>query len=290
MRQAGEKKRAIPILARPEQWTVLCSALSSAEIPVRDVAYERWVGPNLHRHPYREILFALEGETLEHFSGRNYRCRPGSLFLIDVNEEHANGYPRGQSGSFTHLWIMELGGGAAASVYSQRKGGTLEQRRTPMLLSQAECNLLTRCWNAAKQPAGWMSEDLRKAALRSAVFAVVFRMMDNWHAAVEGDSASRRHREIVQAVERHIEAHLEEAGNLDSLAHVSGYSKFHLARLFKEYSGQTVHRFVDACRTTRARELERSGSLRKEIAAALGFSCPAAFSNWMRAHRSRVEI
>ncbi len=82
-----------------------------------------------------------------------------------------------------------------------------------------------------------------------------------------------------------IATHLSEAEDLDVLAHLSGYSKFHFSRIFKACTGETVHTFIDACRLRKSSELLKRGVLCKEVAAALGFSSPAAYSNWR--HRQR---
>ena len=69
---------------------------------------------------------------------------------------------------------------------------------------------------------------------------------------------------------------------LDMLARISGYSKFHFLRLFQRCTGQTVHTYIDHCRRQRVEAMLQQGCAKKEIAAALGFSCPAAFSRWLK--------
>jgi len=274
------------IAAEPERWRIVSSALPIEDNPASDAAYGRWLREHVHSHGYREMLFCFEGETFEHFAGRDYHCRPGSVFLFDVNEPHACGYPKGGE-SFTHLWIMGLGGSVVANFYCQRGGKPTEQRHMPLVLADVECELLERRWDGAKSPAPWMTPVFRRASLATAVFAVLLRAIEHWHAPPDLDAAPLRRQEIVAAVRRHIEAHLDEAADLDALAHLSGYSKFHFSRMFKECSGQTVHGFVESCRRKKAAALIQGGVPRKRIAGELGFSCPAAFSNWLRKDRSR---
>ena len=279
----------LSIAAEPGRWKLVCSDLPVEDRPVLDAQYGRWGNAHVHRHSHKEILICFEGETFERFVGQDYRCRPGSVFLIASNEEHANGYPQ-DGRSFTHLWISGLDTGVVASFYCQRGGKVVEQRRMTLAPAQAECELLARCWGDVRHPAPWMSHAVLRTALASALYAVVFRAMGSWFVGPDGDTGPERRREIIGAVQRHIAAHLDKAENLDTLAHLSGYSKFHFARIFKECSGQTVHGFVDACRATKARELARHGLPGKEIACALGFSCPAAFSNWLRKNRTQVRL
>lgn len=273
-----------PILSAPERWHFVCSALPIEEQAVSNAAYARWAEAHRDQHNHAEILFCLEGETYERFAGRDYRCRPGSVFLFDADEAHAKNYPQ-DGKSFTHLWIMVLANDVIANVYCQRGEQSAEQRSTPMVLAKAECDLLARCWHLAKHPAAWMAPSLRRTVLYSAVFAIVFRAIDNWLTAPGGDDRGKRRQEIVAAVQRHIATHLSEAEDLDVLAHLSGYSKFHFSRIFKACTGETIHAFIDACRLRKSSELLKRGVLCKEVAAALGFSSPAAYSNWRRRQR-----
>lgn len=272
------------VLASPAQWRLIGSALPIEARPERQAAYSRWAESHLERHAHREILFCLEGETYEHFNGQDYRCRPGSVFLFDAYEAHAVNYPR-DGRAFTHLWIMILATDVTASVYGQRAGASGELQRTPMVLAQAERDWLIRCWQQVRQPPDWMSPALSRAALLAAVAALVFRAVDSWRSApLDGDGARRR-REIVAAVRRHIASHLAEANDLETLARLSGYSKFHFTRLFKACTGQTVHAYVDDCRRMRAATLLGEGLSCKAIAGQLGFASAAAFSNWRRQRR-----
>jgi AraC-like DNA-binding protein len=271
----------LAILASPGRWRLVGSALPVEDPPVRHAAYARWAAAHRDRHGHREILVCLEGETYEHFAGRDYRCRPGSVFFFDAGETHAAHYPRDGS-SFTHLWIMVLEDHVIANLYRQRGGRSAEQRRLPLVLSRDECESLVRCWDRVRQPPPWMTVPLRRTALIAALYSVVYRAVDHWLGVPEGDDGARRRRELVAAIQRHIETHLEGALDLETLARLAGYSKYHFTRLFRECSGQTVHAYLDGCRRRRAASLLRQGARGKEIAAALGFASAAAFYNWRR--------
>ena len=59
---------------------------------------------------------------------------------------------------------------------------------------------------------------------------------------------------VVEAIRRHIEESAGKHVTLDFLAHFSGYSKFHLLRLFRTRVGCTIHQYIDqAALTARAR-------------------------------------
>ena len=65
---------------------------------------------------------------------------------------------------------------------------------------------------------------------------------------------------------------------LEDVAEMSGFSKYHFARLFKQFTGKTFYRYVNMKRIENAEKLltEPSASI-TEIAVKSGFSSPPAF-------------
>lgn len=65
---------------------------------------------------------------------------------------------------------------------------------------------------------------------------------------------------------------------LEEVAEMSGFSKYHFARLFKQFTGKTFYRYVNMKRIENAEKLltEPSASI-TEIAVKSGFSSPPAF-------------
>ena len=75
-----------------------------------------------------------------------------------------------------------------------------------------------------------------------------------------------------------ISDHFAEELNLEDVAEMSGFSKYHFARLFKQFTGKTFYRYVNMKRIENAEKLltEPSASI-TEIAVRSGFSSPPAF-------------
>ena len=70
-----------------------------------------------------------------------------------------------------------------------------------------------------------------------------------------------------------IEAHLSSNLSLDTIAHVAGYSPYHLHRRFQAATGSPLHRYVMLRRVQRARALLEAGSCTvAEAAACTGFT------------------
>lgn len=84
---------------------------------------------------------------------------------------------------------------------------------------------------------------------------------------------------LVSRVAAYIEAHLEEPIPLDQVARHTGYSKFHLNRMFRETAGCTIHQYIRARRLTKAAEkLVRTDAPIAEIAYEAQYESQQAFT------------
>ena len=76
----------------------------------------------------------------------------------------------------------------------------------------------------------------------------------------------------------YINEHFAEDLTLEDTAEMSGFSKFHFARLFKQFTGKTFYRYVNLKRIENAEKLLTDPSAGiTEIAINSGFSSPPAF-------------
>ncbi|NLN59087.1 MAG: helix-turn-helix transcriptional regulator, partial [Gammaproteobacteria bacterium] len=155
-------------------------------------------------------------------------------------------------------------------------------RRIPLLIAKNERDALDRIWRLVTVPPLWISTNLRRSLLVSVLLPIITRALDKWQGPVTVDSTLQHHQVIIDAIKRHIETNLPQGTDLDTLAHISGYSKYHFSRLFKRISGEKITAFIDRCRLNRVAEMRQAGAMQKEIAAALGFASPTAFANWQR--------
>ncbi len=273
-----DMKSTASLLANPQAWQLVCNALPIEATAVDDPIYAQWASQHLDQHTHPEILFCLDGETCEHFNGCNYLCRPGTLFFFDAGDSHALGYPL-DGRSFVHIWLRLLTNDIIAHTFTRHGHLTSEACGAPLVLAGSERDHLQHHWQLASKPPLRFSLPLRRATLLSALHVAIMHIFSNW-LSPSTPALSLRHQSVVSALQRHIETHLADDCNLDSLARLSGYSKFHFCRIFKEYSGETVLSFINRCRINHARKMTANGALQKEIAAALGFASPTAFSNW----------
>jgi AraC family transcriptional regulator len=110
-----------------------------------------------------------------------------------------------------------------------------------------------------------MADELRRKALRAEYMSRINRVMD------------------------HIERHLADPLNLEELAGVANFSKFHFHRIFSALAGETLNDFIRRIRLERAAVLLADDPAKPVIVVALdcGFSSPAAFA---RAFRERFGM
>lgn len=86
--------------------------------------------------------------------------------------------------------------------------------------------------------------------------------------------------EIINKIIDYIEKNLHNELNLDKIAEKSGYSKFHLHRMFCEETGMTMHKYIVKRRMTEgARKLVYSDISIIDLSALCGYESQQAFTN-----------
>lgn len=86
-------------------------------------------------------------------------------------------------------------------------------------------------------------------------------------------------KEIIKRVIDYIENNLEQEIDLDNIAEIIGYSKFHLNRMFTEETNITIHKYVQIRRLTVAAEkLVKTNMPIVQIAYEAGYHSQQAFS------------
>lgn len=262
------------ILASPERWKIVSSRFSPEALPITDDRHSAWMRNNSEGHSHCEVLFALSGEVNYGFKQDVYPCTPGTIFLFDSAEEHDCGYPPWAL-SAEHLWIYFLQDKIVMRVLSVKDGTYRPLAGSGAMLSLSA--LPMRLFGTPQEPM------LPAGAVRlrtiGALIGLIMSFIELGYAE-ECSSSREFRRSVIKVVEQHIQETSGCGISLDSLARLSGYSKYHLERLFKEHTGYSVHKYVDRCRIAKFREMAKSGHSMKEISAALGFTCQSSFSRW----------
>ncbi len=271
------------VLLRPDAWRLVTSRVPDEVEPMTSPGHADWMRANSHSHPLPEILVILSGCGCHGYQGQVYPTAPGTVFVFDAFEDHDLACPPWAPDA-DHLWIALTADAVVARLLAIRAGETRWSGEWSRVLRPSELGLVS-----VAALLGTSSQDrtpeLARLRLVSGLGLVCGALVGYGCAEAEEREGDAFRREIVRAVQRHLEETGGRDADLDSLSRLAGYSKFHFLRLFRLHAGMTVHQYVDLCRLRRVEEMRGAGRTYAEISAALGFSCPAAFSRWFRTRR-----
>ena len=117
------------------------------------------------------------------------------------------------------------------------------------------------------------------ARARSAMLELLIAICEKYAEPISEERESGSHSErYVKKVIEYLNENLTERITLDDIASVCGVTKFHLAREFKHYTGQSVFEYLNAVRCKRADACLRAGMTATEAAFECGFESLSYFS------------
>jgi AraC-like DNA-binding protein len=272
------------VLLHPERWNVIlpttpeCGARSAMPGGQR----RRWSREHAHRGPQRELLLCIKGRAFFGLHGRVHPAYPGTLFVIEPDVDHDNYYPA-SADALEHLWIRSLGPQVFASWYRIAQGRLHPLHKQLSVIPQYELGVLAE--SLSRPDPG--PPDMQAARLRLLVGLVTLHLARHRTEAVPDEPRpfDRVQSRVVDAICAHIDATAGKGVTLDFLSEFSGYSKFHLLRMFRKKTGSTVHHYVDRVREECFQRLRAEGQTNRAMAEALGFSSSPSFLRWRRQHR-----
>jgi methylphosphotriester-DNA--protein-cysteine methyltransferase len=276
--------RVEAVLLHPEAWRVV-GPFSDDLAPATEApeARRQWSGRNAHRNTAREILLTVGGTGYFGMGGAVYASRPGTLFIMDPQVPHDYFYPPSASG-LEHVWIWLLGSRVVVGWFGIEGGRLTRRQEHVSVLTQEQVGVRLASFPRPDEPLANAREAVRLRLLVGLVAACLAR---EYRPATSGRIRSApMSARVVEAVCRHLEDSAGKGATLDFLAHFSGYSKFHLLRLFRAQVGCGIHQYINRVRWQRVRELEREGMSGSAIAEALGFSGATAYYHWRRQQRA----
>lgn len=116
------------------------------------------------------------------------------------------------------------------------------------------------------------------AELRRDILSILIEACSSARIADKGRIDEDRSEKRVKEVIAFVKDNLSEAITLDDLSRLCGVTKFHLAREFKRYTGQTVFTYLNFLRCKRAKILISEGKRVAEAAYECGFESLSYFS------------
>ena len=250
--------------------------------PIRDPRHARWMRRHTQRHRFRELLIGLSGTTLYGFKGNVYRISPGTVMLLDSDEEHDDQYPSFDP-SCRHIWLHEPSKRGPYTVIwhcyevrSQRVRKASPPRRAVL----PSATVFWESWDLLRAQPG---DPLLRGRFFAAFVAMILDVYEySTRRPPSTDAGEQDRRAMVAEIAAIIEQNLDGDLSLDHLARLAGYSKFHFLRLFQQYQGCSLKDYICQVKLGRAKELLRQGLKTVAISEQIGFANPSAFYRFFR--------
>lgn len=276
------------ILLNPEMWNVVEPAATAYVEPAACMApaeRQAWSLANAHSTPSLEVMLAVRGEDWFGMGGVLHPCRPGTLFLIPPGVAHDFYYPVTANG-LEHLWLRFLGDHVFSLWLSVEAGNCTRMHERLGLVAQERLGVSMSAFPGEARLPGSRFDIARLRLLVGLVAVHIAESLElgDSRTRERPRSASATQAKVAAAIRRHIDDTAGRGVTLAHLEHFSGYSKFHLNRVFRKHSGCTVHQYIDRARRRREGVMRLHGERNADIAAELGFSETAAYLRWRRQH------
>lgn len=273
----------LDVLTAPHQWRIISSCLPVEVKPVDDRRHLEWMKSHADSHAHQELLLILRGEAQYGFMGKVYPCIPGTVFIFDSFEEHDSYYPEwaGRDCDISHLWFYITGNGIRFHEVLSTEGVLDLDKPGGWLTMTEEMTVPVHHLFFDPEKSG-IPLNIKRFQVLSAVMSLLSTAIDLGYQDPEKESRESFQERVISTIQKHIHQSAGKGVSIESLSLLSGYSRYHFQRLFKQYTGKSVHQYIDECRIAKLRQMENAGYRKKEIARALGFEHQSSFARWYR--------
>jgi len=265
----------------PEKWKLVSSFLEPERPEIQNERHRKWMGTHSDSHPAREALVCFSGKAYCGFKGRLYLCDAGTIFLFDSFEPHDRLYPSHYPDS-VHMWLIFLNKMTVAHLYNIR-GGKSSAVASFLMKDDNSSHAFSNAWDSALK--GKLPGAFLRARIISSFSSLLLNIAGKGYPDKDGGDNLNYKDEIFESLMQNIRTTGGHGFNLAKTAKLAGMSKYHFHRLFRKYSGETLHSFVDKARLEKVAEMRKKGSNMTEISDSLGFSSLSVFLRWLRSSK-----
>ena len=241
---------------------------------------------NQHPHKYAELMIVLEGQVVDVIDGQEHYAEAGDVYVLYPGMLHeqrdARGYRYAIFKFDYDVWIAEAGDLRRLPgfhlLFSMESGSTLRAVADAATLAAVEplIGLMER-----EMENGTPESEAVVKHLFMAAVAILCR------SCQPSLPARRLHRQVVAEALGYMETHYAETVTLDDLARVTGYSRRHFTRLFREAVRCSAMEYLTELRLNAACRLLEQNAPLTAVAATCGFSDASALC---RAFRRRFGV
>ena len=222
---------------------------------------------NWHRNI--EIMLVTEGEGRVQYSSEDIALSKGDIVVVNTGELHRV-YSE-TSISIDYVIIDES--------FCHENGIDTVDRYFDRVFKSTEIEELFEC--AYERYTEYKSDPtpIKIARVRLAVLELIAELYENCSSdAKVAHSGQDTPQDYIKKVLEYLAEHYTEPLTLDGVASICGITKFHLAREFKKYTGQTVVTYINILRCKKAEVCLSDGMTVTEAAGESGFDSISYFS------------
>ena len=226
-----------------------------------------------HLNSYLVVYTAAGSGTLK-YRNRTYTLGPGQLFFIDCMEHHY--YTTDRHNLWEMVWV-HFYGGTSRGYYEQ-----FAKSSNPILTLDAASPIPDTLGQLIRLH---QQKDFGTELLGSRLLVSLLTELLLTASQPQADTDILPH--FIAPIVDFLDKHYTEKIRLEQLAEQFALNKFHLAKTFKKYMGETPNEYVINLRINKAKEwLKYSNVPVEEIAANIGIENVSHFINLFK---SRVE-
>ena len=230
------------------------------------------VGCNWHKNI--EILLITEGECFIQYSADTFPLHQNDMVIANSNVLHRL-YT--QTGTRFFCLIID-------NLFCSENGINIEEICFEKIVTDEGARRLFEDVTVCAKTYEETKTDLSAAVFRSAVLTLLVYLYAHHSAPTEAGNSQTSSERHVKLALKYLHENFTHPITLDTLAALCGITKFHLARQFKQYTGQTVFSYLNHLRCKNAELLIAEGSSITEAAYASGFESISYFSRTYKKH------
>lgn len=218
------------------------------------------------RKPLVIWQYTLAGRGRIRLGDSEYDIPPGSCMLAMIPEDHCYFLPPGED-SWKFIYVT-VGGDEPARL------ATALRNKCGVVFDIAEDSVtVAAAWNIIeKARLNHLGNIYESSSLAYNFMMSLLRSNES----IKDSPLSED--EMIIRVKNYCEKHIAETISVDNLAQITGYSRWHFTRLFRELYGKSPHRFIVEQRIDYALQLlQASGEPLKVIAERCGFDDASYF-------------
>ncbi len=239
-----------------------------------------------HYHEFDKIVFMLEGDVTYTIEGNTYHLKPGDITLVRHNEIHRPEISPDVNYDRYILYVMpNYISKSSDDEPSLSNCFQLASEKNEHVLS-VDSERLSKITDLLRELEASLESQKYGAKLYcSAIFVQLMILINRVTFSKRPHTVKSEPKdERIVAVLKFINDNLTEDMSIERISKKFFISRYHLMRIFRDATGETIHSYIRKTRLLRAAELLRQGVPVVKASEECGFS---EYSTFLRAFRTQ---